>query len=135
MDLLPIQLFATVTPAVEWERCKHWIEAALSHSPHVETIEDVERYLADGSYQFWPGKNSAAITTIDTYARKKVLTVVHGGGNLHELMEEMEPSFCTFARREGCHMIWGTGREGWKRPSEKHGYRLGFIVMVKDLIQ
>ncbi len=119
----------------EWQRCRHHIEAALARSPGLESIADVERAIAAGTYQAWFGKRSAAITEIADYGQKKVLTVVHGGGDMGELLNEMEPMFCAFARAMGCDAIMGTGREGWKRMSEKHGYRFGWLVMVKDLKQ
>lgn len=119
----------------QWKRCKPWIEAALATSPGLETIEDVEAAITDGRYQFWPGKACAAITEFSTYARKKVMTIVHGGGDLNELMGTMRPFLENIAANEGCDMILGTGREGWRRLSEKEGWRFGWIVMVKDLKQ
>jgi len=122
-----------LTPQENWARCRPWIEAALATSPGLETIEDVERLVAEGSYQVWFGRNCAAITEIASYPGRKVMTVVHGGGDLTELLDELEPSMCAFARSHGCASIMGTGRKGWERVTEKRGYRFGWIVMVKDL--
>jgi hypothetical protein len=117
----------------EWRRCRGWIEAALARSPGFETIEDVEGLIGEGKYQFWPGRHSAAITEIAQFAAKKVLIVQHGGGDLGELIDEMEPAFCAFAHAAGCEAIMGFGRLGWKRVTEKRGYRFGWIAMVKQL--
>lgn len=119
----------------EWRRCRPWIEAALAHSPGFEAIEDVERFVAEGKYQFWPGTRSAAITEIAQFAAKRVLIVQHGGGDLSELIDEMEPAFCDFARVAGCDAIMGFGRMGWRRVTEKRGYRFGWVAMVKSLVQ
>ncbi len=121
--------------AREWARCRHFIEAALGQSPGFETIEDVERLIADGRYQFWPGENCAAVTEIAEFARAKMLVVMHGGGDLIELLEEMEPALCAFARVAGCDGIMGFGRKGWQRVCERRGYRFGWLAMVKDLKQ
>jgi hypothetical protein len=129
-------LMTNETPAArEWARCRPFIEAALARSPGFETIEDVERLVAEGKYQFGPGGRAAAITEIGQYAQKKVLTVVHGGGDLAELIDDMEPAMCAFARAHGCDLIMGTGRKGWERVCERRGYRFGWLVMVKDLEQ
>lgn len=122
-----------MTPQENWARCRPWIEAALVTSPGLETIEDVERLVADGSYQVWFGRNCAAITEIASYPSRKVMTVIHGGGDLTELLDELEPSMCAFARMQGCDAIMGTGRKGWERVTEKRGYRFAWIVMTKDL--
>lgn len=119
----------------EWARCRTWIEAALEKSPGLETIEDVERLLSERKYSFWPGENCAVICEIAQYQQKKVLTVVHGGGDLSELIDKMEPVLCAYALSQGCDLIMGTGREGWKRVCENHGYRFGWLVMVKELKQ
>jgi hypothetical protein len=118
----------------EWSRCRPWIEAAVARAPdHLETIEDVERLIEGGHYQFWPGERCAAITEIQHYSRKKVLCVVHGGGDLSELIDEMEPALCAFARAAGCDLIMGIGRKGWQRVCEKRGYSFGWVAMVKAL--
>ncbi len=118
----------------EWRRCRHWIEAALARSPGFEEIEDVEKLIAEGKYQFWPGRRSAVVTEIAQFAAKRVLIVQHGGGDLSELIGEMEPAFCAFARAAGCDAIMGFGRMGWRRVTEKRGYRFGWIAMVKNFV-
>lgn len=123
------------TPQDEWARLKHHIEAALATSPGLETLEDVEAAVASGHYQVWFGHQSIAITEIASYPRRKVLTVIHGGGDLAELLDEMEPQMCAFAVENGCDLIMGQGRRGWERVTEKRGYRHGFVTMVKDLKQ
>jgi hypothetical protein len=122
-----------LTPAENWARCKPWIEAALVHSPGLETIEDVERAIERGTYQVWFGKECCAVTEIADYARVRALVVVHGGGDMAELLDELEPQMCAFAREQGCTLIMGTGRKGWERVTRSRGYRFGFITMVKQI--
>ena len=122
-----------MTPTDEWARCKHWIEAALAHAPGLETIEDVERAIERGSYQVWFGRDCCAVTEIADYARARALVVVHGGGDMSELLDELEPAMCAFARAQGCTLIMGTGRKGWERAAGPRGYRFGWITMVKTL--
>ncbi|HJR55328.1 MAG TPA: hypothetical protein VJ798_02020 [Rhizomicrobium sp.] len=116
-----------------WSRCRPWIEAAIATGPGVETIDDVERLLACGRYQFWAGRAAAAITEITEFQRRKILTVMHGGGDLAELLDEIEPALCAFAREQGCDGIMGLGRKGWERVTQPRGYRLAYIAMIKDL--
>lgn len=97
-----------------------------------ESIEDVERGIANCVYQFWPGKHAAATTQIVTFPRAKVLFVRLAGGDLSELIE-MEKEFCRFARANGCTKIGGAGRGGWARVCKRMGYRFGYVTLVKDL--
>ena len=117
----------------EWARCRHWIEAALRHSPGFERIEDVERYIEEGRYQFWPGKRCAAVTEIAQFAAKRALVLQHAGGDMDELLYDMEPALVAFARAAGCDAIMGLGRKGWERVGEKLGYRFAWIALVKFL--
>ena len=90
-------LMAAVNPIQEWARCRPYIEAALAHAPGLERIEDVERAIERGSYQVWFGKECCAVTEIAHYAQAKALVVVHGGGDMAELLDELEPAMCAFA--------------------------------------
>lgn len=116
----------------QWGWARPLIQAAIETSPGFENIEDVERLLAGGTYQAWFGARSCAITEIVSYARRKVLNVVHGGGDLDELLEELEPKMCAFARAQGCDGIMGVGRKGWERVTRKRGYRFAYVAMIKD---
>lgn len=117
----------------DWPRCRPWIEAALARGPGLETIDDVERYLSEGSYQLLASPNSAVVIELSQYARRKVLTVIHGGGDLEELEDVVEPALCSIARVNGCTAVMLTGRQGWIREGRKKGYDLAFVVMMKDL--
>lgn len=119
----------------EWKRCRPLIVAALETSPGLETIEDVERLLADGTYQFWSTEKSAAITQIIEFQRHKTLIVHHGGGDLQDLLDIIEPALCEHARSIGCTMIMGTGRMGWKPTVEKRGYKFAYLTMYKELTE
>lgn len=121
------------SPQEEWARLKHHIEAALATSPGLETLEDVEALVGCGKYQAWFGRQSIAITEIATFARRKVLIVAHGGGDLTELLDGLEPRMCVFALQNGCDGIMGVGRKGWERVTEKRGYRFAYLNMIKDL--
>lgn len=115
-----------------WARCRHHIVAALQTAPGCETIEDVEACIADGSYIFFAGERSAFIAEVVHFKRKTAFFIHHGGGDLDELVN-MEPKIVHLAKELGCDLVMGSGREGWKRVFQKHGYRLAWIVMVKEL--
>jgi hypothetical protein len=116
-----------------WPEYRDLIVAALATSPGVETIEDVERRLATGAYQAFYGQRSIAITEISHFDRATAVTVIHGGGELGELLDVLEPMIEAYARAIEADQVMGQGRWGWRRPCEAKGYRLGWIVMVKDL--
>lgn len=119
--------------AAEWVRCRHYIEAALANSPGFETIDDVERMLCTGNYMLWTGRECAAIVEISQYAAKRVIAIVHGGGDKNELADELEPMIEAFGRERGCDLIGVMGRKGWIREGEKRGWHLGYVCMLKAL--
>jgi hypothetical protein len=117
----------------EWARCKHWIEAARKRSPFPEAMEAIERKIASGDYQFWPGKKGAVITEVADFAGHKTLIAVHGGGNLQEFIDAIEPALCDVAKALGCRFMAGIGREGYKRVWQSRGYTFAWLMMVKEL--
>jgi hypothetical protein len=123
----------SIVTTAEWQRCKPWIEAAVATNGGLETIEDVEQLIDQGHYQFWQTPKSAVVTSIDKYPRIKALTVVHGGGDLSDLFDVLEPFLCRYAKSIGCDVIMGVGRRGWDRESQKRGYRFAHITMTKEL--
>lgn len=117
----------------EWERCRHWIEAAIDQSPGLQGIEDVERLIGAGVYQLWCGSLCAIITEIVQFQQAKVLMIRIAGGDLEELVKT-EPLFCEYARSKGCTRIMGEGRRGWERVFKPIGYRFAYVTLEKDLI-
>jgi hypothetical protein len=109
------------------------IEAALLAVPAMETIADVERKIGSGRYQLWLSDNSAAVTEIQVYPLKKAVTVIHGGGDLGELVDQIEPALCDFALAMGCGAVMGTGRKGWERALLSRGYEFAWLTMHKDI--
>ena len=79
----------------EFKRCEKWLEDALDYAHGTFDINDVFNDVVNGTAQFWPGKNSAVVTQIVPYPRKKVLHFFLAGGDIKEL-EEMENEFGEF---------------------------------------
>lgn len=96
-------------------------------------MDVIEKKLADGIYQFWPGESSAAITEIVLFRDTKVMCVRYGGGSLSELLTKVEPALCEVAKAMGCTKMMSEGREGWKRAAEKSDYKFAWLTMIKDL--
>ena len=119
--------------AKEWARCKPWIEAALEYCRGTHRIEDIERLIAEGKLQFWPGKRSAVVTEILEYPQLKALNFFLVGGDLSELLE-WEPSFIAWAKALGCTRISQVlGRRGWEPTLKPLGYKTTLSVMLKDI--
>jgi hypothetical protein len=120
----------------EWARCRDWIAAALP--AHLYTIGDIERGIADGSMQFWPGEHCAAVTEFATYPGCKVLNVLAAGGErglaLKALTRELEPCLLAWARASDCKYVMGFGiHESWRPVTEAMGYALQWLVMIKEV--
>lgn len=116
-----------------WKRCRPWIEAALPYCYGTHTIEDVERQIAEGKLQFWPGHACAVVTEIVDYPRLRALNFFLVGGDLNELLQKMEPAIVAWAKALGCTRVAQTGRKGWSRILAPLGYQTTLSLMIKDL--
>lgn len=121
------------TIVVEWARCKPWIEAALEHDGGFHNVEDIEGYIASGSAQFWPGARSAVVTQFWNFPRAKALNYWLAGGDMEELLDDMQPVIEAWARDNGCTHIVIAGRKGWERAMKPHGFEALWTALGKRL--
>lgn len=109
------------------------IDAALQYSGGTHTFDDVVKGVEADVMQFWPGPNSAIITEIQEYPRKRILHFFLAGGNLAEL-ERMLPVIEAWGRENGCTAATLAGRLGWQRTFlVNEGWKTKLVVMSKDL--
>ena len=117
----------------EFKRCEKWLEDALEYAHGTFDINDVFNDVVNGTAQFWPGKNSAVVTQIVPYPKKKVLHFFLAGGDIKEL-EEMEPGIIEWAKSQGCEAITLTGRPGWTKSFlQDIGYKCTQVQMFKEI--
>ena len=74
----------------EFKRCEQWLENALDYAHGTFDISDVFEEVMNGNAQFWPGKNSAVVTQIVNYPRKKAIHFFLAGGDIKELEEKLK---------------------------------------------
>jgi len=118
-------------PLIEhFERCKPWLEAALEEGFY--KIEDVARALAENRAQFWPGKNAAIVTEIDTIGQTRVCRVWLAGGEMTEVLE-MARGLEAWSRLQGCSEVLVEGRKGWEKALKDQGYEF-FTIMLKKAL-
>ena len=110
---------------------KH-IEAALAYSGGTHNFEDVEAAIIEGKMQLWPASNSAAVTEIIQYARKRVLNVFLAGGDLQEIMGGLGAA-TEWAKAQGCESITLYGRKGWERVLDSHGFKPVMVVLERKI--
>ena len=119
------------TQVNELERCRPWIEAALEYSGGTHEFEDVAKGIIEGRMQLWPSPRGCIVTEIVVYPKKKVLNVFLGGGELDQILD-MHENVIEWAKAQGCECLMMTGRFGWKKPLEKHGWKTLHSSYVKE---
>jgi hypothetical protein len=118
----------------DWLRCSPWIAAALEASGGTHHLSDVVEGIATGQFQFWPGERSACVTEIIDYPRKRALCFWLAGGDLIDLMRNVEPIARKWAEDRGCTLFYGNAveRPGWERALSKYGYAPGWRVFRRS---
>lgn len=113
-------------------RYKRYIEAALEHDNGGYLYEDVERLVAEGEFQLWPGAHSVIITQIINFPRKRIAHVFLAAGNLAEI-ERMTPALEAWSKEKGCVGVEMIGRRGWERTFlSRSGYKSQAVLYTKD---
>jgi hypothetical protein len=118
---------------LEWKRCRHWIEESIATGSGLDSIEDVERILASNNSIFWAGKDCAAITRIDEYSNRRVLTVAHAGGNVDGMLEGFLPQLDYFAKNMDCQYIGVEVDEAHVVPLKEKGFALTFTTLMRPV--
>ena len=115
----------------ELERCKPWIEAALEYSGGTHDLSDIVEGLSKGVLQLWPTPKGCIVTEIVVYPKKRVLNVFLGGGELEQIMD-MHSDVIDWAKAQGCSALTMSGRLGWKKPLEAHGWKHQHASYAKE---
>jgi len=113
-----------------WLRCKKYIADAVSIENVGYNIDDVEENIANGSFQLWPGKESAVVTSIAEFPTKSFIFIIFSGGKMEELLKMLE-EIEKFADFFGCSEIRLGGRKGWKRVLKNKGFKETNIISKK----
>jgi len=114
----------------EWDRCQHWIEAALPYASNSHRINDVWLAIQNGKAQFFPRQKCAIVTEIVDYPRRSVCRIWLAGGDLDELIDA-EKDIAQWARSIGCSGMEIIGRKGWQR--KLTDYQPKSTVFVREL--
>ena len=112
----------------ELERCKPWIEAALSYSGGTHYFIDVAEGIYKGTMQLWPTPKGCIVTEIVVYPNTRALNVFLAGGELDEILH-MTENVKEWAKLEGCSFASFNGRFGWQKHLEKIGWKPRSITM------
>ena len=111
---------------------KH-IEAALEHGGSTHTFEDVARMIYEGRLQIWPAERGCAVTEIIVYPRKKVLHCFLAGGELDQILDMID-SAIAWGKTQGCESLTLSGRLGWQRVLDKHGFKPVMVTMERPFL-
>ncbi len=111
---------------------RKYIEAALEYSGGTHDFEDVKRGIIEGRMQLWPGTQSAAVTEVVKYDKKKVLHIFLAGGDMEELIDMID-SAAKWGRTQGCTSLTMAGRKGWERALAPSGFKPVMIVLERAI--
>ena len=117
---------------MQLDRCRPWIEAALSYSGNTHHFEDIVAGVKSGTMQLWPARHSCLVTELVIYPRKKLLNIFLAGGKITELMS-MQEDVQRWAIREGCDGGMISGRKGWEKPLAKLGWKFQHVYYTKEI--
>jgi hypothetical protein len=116
----------------ELERCKPWIEAAISYGGGSHTFKDVVDGILTNKMQFWPSEKGCIVTEIIQYPQTRNLHIFLAGGDLEQILDYND-SLKEYASLQGCDAVTLAGRPGWKKVLKDLGYEQQFIVLKQRI--
>jgi len=121
-------------PTLDFERYAHHLVRALEHAPDTHTLQDLRDGVATGAFQLWPGRDSAILTQVQVYPRRKVLCIYLAAGHLDELRNLLS-DVLAWARELGCASAYIAGRPGWARTflTKEEGWQATQVILEREL--
>ena len=117
---------------LEFERCAPYIQAALDEDDIGGfELEDVWDWINTDKAQLWPTPNSAVVTALECFPRKKVIRYWLCGGILAECLES-HTRIENWAKRNGATCAAISGRKGWLRALP--GYKISPTVLMTKVL-
>ncbi|MGU3536809.1 hypothetical protein [Methylobacterium sp. A54F] len=113
-----------------YAHCQPYLQAALDRDIGTHDLDDVWAMIRAGTAQLWVTPNSATVSVMETFPRKRMLMVWLSGGRLEEILQ-VEADIRTWAKAQSCDLVCVTGRRGWLRALT--GYREASTAMVRAL--
>ena len=114
------------------EKCRTWVEDALSYCDGTHAWEDIENGIHTGAMQLWPAPKGCIVTEIVVYPRKKIINIFLAGGELDQILD-MNDDVRAWAKAHGCTGATMTGRVGWKKPLKPLGWKVLHTQFAKDI--
>jgi len=115
------------------DECRAFLEPALEYSGGTHEWEDIAEGVHSTRMQLWANERGAAITEILEYPRKRVLNVFLAGGDMDQILEMLD-SAKAWGAQQGCDAIMMSGRKGWLRVLNKHGWEERFSTMASEIL-
>ena len=110
---------------------REMIESALAYGGGTHTFEDVVDLVLSGRAQLWPAPRGVAITEIIAYPRKRVLHCFLAAGEMDQILDMID-SAVEWGRTQSCTSLTLSGRSGWQRVLDKHGFKPVLVTMERE---
>lgn len=116
----------------EWAKCRPAMLEAIAQCDGTHTEDDVLEALLLGKMRLLTLGSSGVVLEIHPYPRLKALHAFLVGGVMEEVLE-LEKQLPAIAKEFGCKWLTCSGRHGWSRVLNKHGWETVTTFMKKDV--
>ena len=112
-----------------WDRAAPLLQRAVDRQD-THALADVKVEVEAGRAQLWCGMDSALVTEVAIYPRRKVCRIWLAAGDMTELVHAMLPDVEAWAAEKGCDGMEVIGRHGWARVLPE--YRQPHTILTKE---
>ena len=105
---------------------------ALDRAGNLYTVDDIFTAIAEDRMQSFAEGNTWAITEVNTFPQRKIVTIAYVIGDLRDA-RILHDRVLAFAESIGATMIRSFGRLGWAKDARKNGWRTAGQIYCRDL--
>lgn len=124
-----------------WDVCAEFLQMAIEYSTLQEDIETVKEKIRLGDQQLWTVYSydgriniyACATTEIIESPEKRLDIKLVAGNSMFMWDELLMDAIRMYALENGCPLIQASGRKGWRKYGERHGFKEAYTVFRADL--
>ena len=105
---------------------------ALKDGGDLYTVQDILTAIAESRMQSFAEGNTWAITEVNTFPNRKIVTLAYVIGDLKDA-EILHDRVVEFAKSIGATMVKAFGRAGWAKDAEKNGWTIAGQIYCKEI--
>ena len=116
-----------------WTILEPKFDEILRRGIHMETKTSVYELMRSGRLKLWLNVDTFVMCCVENLNVGRVLNIAFAFGNKENVLEIIEKSLKTYAKKMGCKYLYVCGRLGWKKFLKQSLFKEKITMLLKEI--